>query len=230
MQIAVVWAFSYCQRYCGWRSVTSASAPAQLPEQDALGIDRNHTGRKKKQITLSPLPNGFWHLLNRTLQAVSLTASTPVLLVTRPSGHHLVRSLQPPVVRYCSPSWQRSRASILSLFVERERCVCVRVCYNSPECNCYESRRIWFALHASRLTERAEASVCLPVSLWECLSSHVQKQLSAGWNSGYSVSLFCHWHLHLCCTNGNSTEGKHQAFHLSSLSLLPSWSFNCNLD
>lgn len=63
-----------------------------------------------------------------------LTASTPVLLVTRPSGHHLVNSLHPPVVRCCSPSWQWSRASILSLFVERERCVsapvyvCVCVC------------------------------------------------------------------------------------------------------
>lgn len=139
-------------------------------------------------------------------------------------------------MRCYSPSWQWSRASTLSLFVECERCVlappfvCVCVCHNLPECNCYESRRIWFALHASRLTELTEASVCLPVSLWECLSSHIQKQLSAGWNSGYSVSLFCHWHLHLCFTNGNSTEGKHRAFHLSSLSLLPSWSLNCNLD
>lgn len=104
------------------------------------------------------------------------------------------------------------------------------VCYNSPECNCYESRRIWFALHASRLTELTEASVCLLVSLWECLCSHIQKRLSAGWNSGYSVSLFCHWHLHLCSTNGNSTGGKHRAFHLSSLSPLPSWGLNCNLD
>lgn len=221
MQIAVVWAFSYCQRYCGWRSITpmlnsqSGMDSALTETTQAIRRNRSHS---------SPLPNDFWHLLNRTLQAVSLlTASTPVLLATRPSGHHLVNSLQPPVARCYSPSWQWSRASTLSLFVECERCVsaprlCVCVCHNSPECNCYESRRIWFALHASRLTER------------ECLSSHIQKQLSAGWNSGYSVSLFCHWHLHLCFTNGNSAEGKHRAFHLSSLSLLPSWSINCNLD
>lgn len=172
MQIAVVWAFSYCQRYCGRRSITGAYTHAQLPcsEWDGPAIDRNHTGHKKKQITLFPLPNDFWHLLNRTLQPVSLlTTSTPVLLLTRPSGYHLVSSLQPPVVWCYSPSWQWSGASILSLFVERERCasapVCVCVCYNSPECNCYESRRIWFALHASRLTELTEASVCLLVSL-----------------------------------------------------------------
>lgn len=135
MQIAVVWAFSYCQRYCGWRSVNAAYAHAQLPEQDGLSINRNHIGRKKKQITLFSLPNDFWHLLNRTLQAVSLlTTSTPVLLVTRPSGHHLVNSLQPPVVRCYSPSWQWSRAIhtepvcwMWEVCVGPRLCVCVCV-------------------------------------------------------------------------------------------------------
>lgn len=205
-----------------------------LSEWDGPAIDRNHTGHKKKQITLFPLPNDFWHLLNRTLQPVSLL-TTSTLSSSWP-GHLGIISLARYSHQWCdaiaprdSDPGQAYWACLLNVRgVCRRPFVCV--CYNSPECNCYESRRIWFALHASRLTELTEASVCLLVSLWECLCSHIQKRLSAGWNSGYSVSLFCHWHLHLCSTNGNSTGGKHQAFHLSSLSPLPSWGLNCNLD
>ena len=133
--------------------------------------------------------------------------------------------------------WQWSRASILSLFAERERCVsaallcvcvcvCVCVCSNSPVCNCYESRWIWFALHASLLTELTEASVCLSVRERGCLCSHVQKQLSAGWNSGYSVCLFCFWHLHLCPTNGDSAQGKYQVFCFPASCCCQVWSLN----
>lgn len=125
-----------------------------LSEWDGPAIDRNHTGHKKKQITLFPLPNDFWHLLNRTLQPVSLlTTSTPVLLLTGPSGYHLVSSLQPPVVWCYSPSWQWSGASILSLFVERERCVSAPVCV----CVCVIIR-----LSATVMSHAESDLLCMP--------------------------------------------------------------------
>lgn len=129
-----------------------------LLKRVGLSIDRDHKGHKKKQIMLFLFPNDFWHLLNSPLQPASLlTMFAPVLLVARPSGHHLVSSLQQLMVWCSSPLCDSDRVQAY-----RACLLLVRgVCYNLPEYNCYESHWIWFTVYASVLTE------------FTCLCSHV---------------------------------------------------------
>lgn len=79
------------------------------------------------------------------------------------------------------------------LVFEHEGCVLLR--WSSSVCHCYEPRWMGSALHASLLTELTKASVvfvcfCEKEREKGSLCSHIQKQFSAGWNSGYSVCLF----------------------------------------